>query len=155
MISPELLRRYPFFGKLSETQLKSVAMLAEEVSWEKGVTVLEECEPANYFFLLIEGDVDLYYRAVDKLNPKTRKDFHVGEINAGEIFAISAFIEPFVYSASVKTARQSRAIRFDAMALRKLFDQDANLSCLMMTQVAKAAMERLAYARIQLAAAWS
>jgi CRP/FNR family transcriptional regulator, cyclic AMP receptor protein len=155
MISPELLRRYPFFGNLSDAQLKSIAMIAEEVSWEKGVIVLEECEPANYFFLLLEGDVDLFYRSEDKLNPKTRKDFLVGEINAGEIFAISALIEPYVYSASVKTARQSRAIKFDAIELRKLFDQDANLSCLMMTQVAKAAMERLAYARVQLAAAWS
>jgi CRP-like cAMP-binding protein len=155
MISPELLRRYPFFGNLSEVQLKSVAMIAEEVSWEKGVTIIEECEPADNFFLLLEGDVDLYYRSEDKLNPRTRKDFLVGEINAGEIFAISALIEPFVYSASVKTSRQSRAIKFDAIELRKLFELDANLSCLMMTQVAKAAMERLAYARIQLAAAWS
>jgi CRP-like cAMP-binding protein len=155
MISPELLRRYPFFGNLSEAQLKSIAMIAEEVFWEKGITVIEENQPADNFFLLLEGDVDLFYRAEDKLNPKTRRDFHVGEINAGEIFAISALIEPYVYSASVKTVRQSHAIQFDAIELRKLFITDAQLSCMMMTQVAKAAMERLAYARIQLAAAWS
>jgi CRP/FNR family cyclic AMP-dependent transcriptional regulator len=155
MISPELLRRYPFFGNLSDTQLASIAMVAEEISWEKGDTILEECQPADYFYLLMDGNVDLYYRSEDKLYPSTRKDFLVGEINSGEIFAISALIEPFIYSASVKAARPSHAIQFNAIELRKLFTQDAALSCQMMTQVARAAMERLAYARIQLAAAWS
>ena len=155
MISPEILRRYPFFGNLSDAQLASIAMVAEEISWNKGETILEECQPADYLFLLIDGNVDLFYRSEDQSNPTNRKDFLVGEIDAGEIFAISALIEPYIYSASAKVARPSRAIKFDAIELRKLFAQDSALSCQMMTQVAKAAMERLSYARVQLAAAWS
>ncbi len=36
MISPELLRRYPFFGTLSEEQLRQIAMIAEEQTYEAG-----------------------------------------------------------------------------------------------------------------------
>ena len=155
MISPELLRRYPFFGNLSDAQLKSIAMIAEEVSWEKGVTVVEECEPADYFFLLLEGDVDLYYRSEDKLNPKTRKDFLVGEINAGEIFAISGLIEPYIYTATARAAKISTVVRIDAIVLREQMGKKCEMGYTLMRKIAKAAMERLEYTRVQLAAAWA
>jgi CRP-like cAMP-binding protein len=155
MISPELLRRYPFFGNLNDTQLKAVAMVAEEVSFEKGITLFEECQEADSLYLLLEGDVDLYYRSEDKLNPQTRKDFIVGDINPGEIFAISALIEPYQYSATAKTAQKCHAIKIDAAELRKLFEQDYEMGYHMMVKITQAAMERLAYARVQLAAAWS
>lgn len=155
MISPETLRRYPFFGTLTDAQLKAVAMISEEVTYEKGVTILEECQAADSLYLLLEGGLDLYYRSEEKLDSKTRKEFLVGEVNVGEIFAISALIEPFVYSATVKTTRNTRAIKIDALELRELLNKDCEMGYHMMIQVAKLAMERLSYARIQLAAAWS
>ena len=155
MISPETLRRYPFFGNLTDAQLKAVAMIAEEITYEKGVTIFEECQEADALFLLLEGEVDLYYRTEDKLDQKTRKEFLVGEINVGEIFAISALIEPYVYSATAKTTRSSRTIKINATELRLLFKDDIEMGYKMMIQVTKTAIERLGYARVQLAAAWS
>ena len=55
MISPELLRRYPFFGPLNDTQLKAIAMIADEVTIEKGVTLFKEKEPAVAMYLLKEA----------------------------------------------------------------------------------------------------
>jgi signal-transduction protein with cAMP-binding, CBS, and nucleotidyltransferase domain len=61
MVSPELLRRNPFFGQLSDDQLKSIALIAEEKSYPKDFLLVKEEMPANKFLLLLEGDVDLIY----------------------------------------------------------------------------------------------
>jgi hypothetical protein len=46
-------------------------------------------------------------------------------------------------------------IKFDSAELNKLIEKDPRLYCVLMRETAKAAMERLAYARVQLAAAWA
>ncbi len=155
MVSPELLRRYPFFGMLSDVQIKSMAMIAEEMSVKKGATICEEGKPAEAFFLLVEGGVSLYYKSEEEFHPKTRKEFLVGEVDAGEVFAISALIEPHTFTSTVKAERDCQIVRFSSSALNKLIEKDPKLYCGLMHEVAKAAMERLAYARIQLAAAWA
>jgi CRP-like cAMP-binding protein len=155
MISPELLRRYPFFGALSDAQLKAIAQIAEEVSFEKGVTLFKECDPAEIIGLLTEGSIDLYYCVGEELNSETRKEFLVGEINPGEIFAVSALIDPYQYSATARAAQHSKVIKIEAAALRRLLEGDCDLGFKLMKQVAKTAMERLAYTRVQLAAAWT
>ena len=60
MISPELLRRFPFFNFMDEAQLKAVAMIAEELTYEKDEVIVEAGKPADHFFFLIDGDVAYY-----------------------------------------------------------------------------------------------
>jgi CRP-like cAMP-binding protein len=155
MISPELLRRYPFFGALSDAQIKSMAMIAEEEVFEKDAVICEEGKPANAFYLLLDGGVSLYYKSEEEFNPKSRKDFLVGEISPGEIFAISVLVEPYIFTATVKTERKSRVVKFGSVGINGLIEKDPSLYCVLMREIAKAAMERLAFARIQLAAAWA
>ena len=69
MISPELLRRYPFFAFLDESHLRAVAMLSEEFDMENGALVLESGRPADALCLLVEGSLDLYYVVVDREDP--------------------------------------------------------------------------------------
>jgi CRP-like cAMP-binding protein len=155
MVSPEIIRRYPFFGALTDAQIKAIAMIAEEETYAKGAVICEEGKPATALYLLQEGGVSLYYKSEEEFHPSTRKDFLVGEINPGEVFAISVFVEPYMYTSTVKAEQDIRVIKFDAAELKKLIDKDPRLYCTLMRETAKAAMERLAYARIQLAAAWA
>jgi CRP-like cAMP-binding protein len=153
MVSPELLRRYPYFAKLTDTQLRAIAMIAEETSCDTGSALLQEREPADWFFILIEGGIDLTYKSEETYHPKTSKVFQVGEVNPGEVFGISSLVEPFLYNATATASLRCRVIKFDAKALRALADLDCSLGYNLMQQVAKAVMERLTYTRIQLAAA--
>lgn len=155
MVSPEILRRYPFFGSLSDSQLKAMAMIAEEETYSKGAVICEEGQPAKAFFLLLDGSVSLYYKSEEEFRPETRKDFLVGEINPGEIFAISLLIDPYIYTATVKAEKDSKVVRFTSLGIKGLIEKDSTLYCVLMREIAKAAMERLAYARVQLAAAWA
>jgi len=50
MISPELLRRYPFFSQLTDRNLKAIAMISEEYEVKAGSILFEEKQPAESFY---------------------------------------------------------------------------------------------------------
>jgi CRP-like cAMP-binding protein len=155
MISPELLRRYPFFGFLNDQQLKAVAMIAEEVAVGQGAIVVREGDKATALYFLMSGGLDLFYTVHEEFKPETAKEFFIEEINPGEIFGISALIEPHVLSASARSSADTNLIRIDEEGLLALFELDQGLAYAFMRQIAKTAMERLYATRVQLAAAWA
>ncbi len=154
MISPELLRRFPFFAHLSEGQLSSLAMIAEEVEFPAGKTIVEECQETDALYLITEGTADIFFTIQDD-KTNTIRHFTVGEITTGEPFGISALIEPYQHSSSVKAQTNCKTIKLDAVQLRELVDQDSTLAKVLLKQIVKAALDRLNNTRIQLAAAWA
>src|SRR4030042_1864157 len=154
MVSSELLRRYPFFGGLTDGQLKALSMLADEKTFESGALIFEECGDADKIYLLIEGNVDLSYRSIDEMHTYTTppKEFYAGSINPGEVFGISALIEPYVNNATAKASKPSRVIMIDANKLRKLLEQDLQLAYNLTRQTVIVLMDRLIALRVQLAA---
>ncbi len=153
MISPELLRRFPFFNFMNDAQLKAVAMVAEEKDYQIGNSIIEANTPANSLFFLIEGSAAYYYIVTTEHDPYYKHEYYISDFNPGEIFGISALVEPYVYTAAVRVEKSCKLIKIDAAALRALCEVDANLSCGLMSAVAKAAMERLQHTRVQLIAA--
>lgn len=151
MISPELLRRYPFFGKLNDTELKSIAMITEEAELAEGITLFEEGQAATTLYFLVEGNIDLYYIAEEKYHPQVRKEFFVGEINPGEVFAISTLIEPYIYTSTAKVDKPSKVLKIQAEELRSLLTGNCTLGYKTMCQIAHAAIDRLGSARVLLA----
>ena len=72
MISPEALRRYPYFSQLPEEALKQVAMICEDRSFKAGERLFEESaemkssarlydkgQAAAELMILVSGEVDL------------------------------------------------------------------------------------------------
>ncbi len=155
MISPELLRRFPFFGWIDPNYLREIALISEEQSYEKDVTLFEEGASADTLFFLVTGSVDLFFSAREETRPDTHKDYYSGSINPGEAFAISALIAPHIYVATARTSAPSIILNIDGKALRKLLDANPALGYRMMEQIARVALQRLTTTRIQLAAAWS
>ena len=155
MISAELLRQYPFFRSLSDTELRTIAMIAEKETIPEGVTLFQKGEPADALYFLQEGRVELYYAAPGATSSKVEKGILVGEINIGEPFSISALIEPHLLSSTAYVARPSQIIKIDALALRSLFEKNRHMAYLLTYQAAKSAIERLYATRVQLAAAWA
>lgn len=154
MISTERLRLYPFFGFLNPSELDAVAMIAEEAAFPKGEVIFKNDEPAKSLFLLEKGCVELYYESFDELfKPELRRKFLVGEINPGEVFGISALIDPYKMTASAVAASPCLVIETNAEKLRALPDQYPGLTCVFYQQALHTLMERLHYTRIQLAAA--
>ncbi len=155
MISIEVLRRYPFFGRLTYKQLKTLAMIAEEITLSECQVVIEEGKPADALYFLLEGSVSLFHPVGSALAKEGTTDVPVCDINPGEVFSISALIEPHILTSTAKSNGVSRVIRLSVVDLQAAFAKDPKLECMMVRCVAEAAMGRLNSTRVQLAAAYA
>ena len=155
MISPELLRRYPFFRALDDAQLKAIAMLAEEVMVEADKHIFEADQAADHFYFLVTGSIDLFYITEDASAPDHKKSLYVGHLNPEEPFGISALIEPNRYSATAITNSPCRIVKIEASGLRDLCKADVPGALTLMSHIAQIAMSRLSETRVQLAAAYA
>lgn len=153
MISPELLKKFAFFGLLNEAHLREIAMISEEVSFGSGVNILEADAPVDALYLLTSGHLDLYSVSQDKHDAKLRKEFLVGEVSPGEPFGISALTDPYISIALVRADTACTAIKVEAVSLRDLCEKDHDMGHALTRQIARFALERLAYTQAQLAAA--
>ena len=150
MISIELLRRYPFFGLLTDDQLKAIAMIAEEKTYPKESLLVKENTPATKLILLLEGDVDLVYSGGGE---GAISNALVGSIAPGEMLGVSSLIEPYIYISSARTTVPSKVVEIDGAAVRALMQVDKLLGYGLMRNVATAVLERLKYTQVELAAA--
>lgn len=153
MVSPELLRRYPFFGGFDEAELGDIAMIAEEVFHQAGDTVFEVAQAAAALYVLVEGGIEIWYVAIDKHEQDLRKEFYVSDLNPGDVFGISALIEPYVYTTTALVTGATQLIKIDGAQLRGLCQLDPKMEAAVMRRLAKVAMERLHDTRVQLLAA--
>ncbi len=150
MVSPELLRRYPFFALLTDEQIKALAMISEEKTYPKDTLLLKENTAANKLILLMEGDVDLIYSGGGE---GAIVNALVGSIAPGEMLGVSALIEPYTYISSARATVPVKVVEIDGAAVRALMQVDRLLGYGLMRNVAAAVLERLKYTQVELAAA--
>lgn len=146
MVSPELLRRYPFFAPISDVSLKQLAMLAEEKRVSAGETMFYEHDPADQLFVIVKGEVNISYtlgsgeqRVVDTLVD-------------GDLLVWSALVEPHRTTGIGTTTKETHLLAIPADPLRKLCEADPELGARLMNQIVKLLAHRLVGARVQLAA---
>jgi CRP-like cAMP-binding protein len=102
---------------------------------------------------LTDGGASNFCVARDSHHQGYYKEFFISDINPGETFGISALIEPYEYTATVRASKPGCAIRINASSLRALCEVDARLAYALMRETARVAIERLNDTHILLAAA--
>lgn len=152
MISPELLRRFPFFGIFNDSQLKELAMISEEITVEPNTILFKKGEQAKALYVLVDGNIDLIDYLTSELDPTYCKEFLAGEMEPGSVLAISALVEPYKLTATAKATQKSRLVVIDGHELQRLANEDIALGYALMRQVAKLAIERMVASRTLLAA---
>ena len=140
---------------MDDRELKAVSTIAQELRLNSGDVLVSADTPADALYFLIEGHLPYYMLVTTEHLPDYRQEYFIGYINPEEIFGISALIEPYQFTATIRAEKPCRIIKIDASALRALCEVDAHLSVGLMKAVAKAAMERLQMTRVQLVAAMS
>jgi CRP-like cAMP-binding protein len=145
MISPEVLRRYPYFGGISDESIKQLAMIAEEKTVPANCVMFREGDPAQHLSIILKGEVNIQYelgsgelRTVDTLVD-------------GDLVMWSALVEPYKATALGTTTRETHLAQIDAVKLRKLCEQEPILGYRLMTEAATLLANRLEGARVQLA----
>jgi CRP-like cAMP-binding protein len=145
MISPELLRRYPYFAGIRDESLKQLAMIAEEKSVPAGTVLFREGDLATHLSVIIKGEVNIQYMLG---NGELRT---VDTLVEGDLLMWSALVEPHRATAMGTTTKETLLARIDGPKLRQLCQREPILGYQLMTEVAKLLANRLEGARVQLA----
>jgi CRP/FNR family transcriptional regulator, cyclic AMP receptor protein len=152
MVTKKLLDLYPFFSFLQPGQLRHLREISEEADFNPGAFIFREGEPAEWFFILDSGAVNLLYVVDRPTYPTQTKELWFAGLEPGDIFGISALIPPHIFTSSARASKTSQVIKIHAPGLIELCQGDATLAYHLYSQVAQAAVERLNKTRRQLAA---
>ena len=146
MITPEILTAIPFFAGLSETELKSLSIIANKVSFQRGELIFTEGHPAHTLYILLDGWVDIV------VNTDAQGDHHelVTTLSPGDIFGWSAVVDPNLYTASVVCASPVQVIEFKGADLLGMFELDPRLCCVVMRRICQVIANRLRATRLQM-----
>jgi CRP-like cAMP-binding protein len=147
MISPEVLRRYPYFAQIGEESLKAVAKIADEKLVPAGTHMFSEGDPADTMNIVVRGEVNVQY----VLGNGERRT--VDTLVDGDILGWSALVEPYRYTAVGTASKDTQLVAIQAAKLRELCARDPLMGYRLTSQIAKLLAHRLERARVQLAAA--
>jgi CRP/FNR family cyclic AMP-dependent transcriptional regulator len=146
MLDPEILKTFHLFAGLSETELRSLSIIANKVSFQRGDLVFSEDDPAHTLYLLVDGWVDVV------VNTDAQGEQHelVTTLSPGDILGWSALVEPYVYTGSAVCASPVEAIEFRGADLLGMFELDPRLCCVIMRRVCQVISDRLRATRLQM-----
>lgn len=144
MVSPELIRRFPFFSGLSIDQITKLAKAGNEVSVERDHYFHREGEELDKVYMIAEGEVHI----VTTL-PQRDREIVLNTLGTGDLFGWSALVPPFVATASAKSIIPCKIIAFDAKELLDEFESDAHFGFVMMRKIAQLVRDRLNAIRVE------
>jgi CRP/FNR family cyclic AMP-dependent transcriptional regulator len=138
MISPELLRRYPYFAGVSSDHLVTLARAAEEETITAGEFFFHEGDALDKVYIVIEGEAAVL---VDL--PGKKQEVVLSTVGPGEVFAWSGLVPPHQATSSVRAMTPCRVMAFDCKQLLAKFDEDSALGYLMMQRLAQVMRDRI------------
>ncbi len=142
MVSPEKLRRNWFFKGFNKAQIEALLALARPAAYPKNGKILLEGDPAEFFYILVEGSVAIKMRAQEhgELVLNTLRQ-------PGELFGWSALVDEGRSTASVECLKKTKILAFKKDDAERLFSNDPALGYLFMKRLAILISRRLENAR--------
>jgi CRP-like cAMP-binding protein len=159
MVSPELIRRYPFFAGLDYEHIVALAKVADKENMEAEQWFFHEGDDLTSVYLVLEGAVGIIFEVPDQNvkqeiadqlagKPKT-KDVTVSTVGSGDVFGWSGLIPPYTATASAKAITPCKVLSFDAKELLRTFEEDCRFGYIMAQKAAQVTRERLRDMRIE------
>ena len=101
----DILKAVPLFGTLDDAQLDRVAGLSAEVRYARDQIILQQDEPGDALYILIEGRVKVVLYGEDG------REVILSTLRDGDFFGEMALIDGGPRSASVVAVEESRLVR--------------------------------------------
>ena len=132
-----LIRQQPFFKGLNTQQLQLLAASALEMKFETGATIFEEGSPANRFYLILTGRVELSSEMED------RNVIPIQTLGPGDDLGWSWLFPPYSMRFSAQALEPTRTIFFYGTRLREQCEADHEFGYQLMKRIAEAATQCL------------
>ena len=132
-----LIAEQPFFKGLNPQQLQLLAASALEMKFETGATIFVEGSPANRFFLLLTGRVELSSEMED------RNVIPIQTLGPGDDLGWSWLFPPYLMHFTARALEPTITIFFYGTRLREQCEQDHELGYQLMKRIAEVATQSL------------
>ena len=122
----DLIRKVPLFSRLSKTELRDLAMLADEIDLRNGKEMTRQGAAGREFFVLLEGtaDVEKNGRKINTLGP-------------GDFFGEIALVSHEPRTATVTATTPVRTLVITDRSFRRLLDESPQVKTKVMEAMAK------------------
>ena len=125
----DLIRKVPLFSRLSKTELRQLAMLADEIDLREGKEMTRQGAAGREFFVLLEGTADV------------KKDGRkINALGPGDFFGEIALVSHEPRTATVTATSPVRTLVITERSFRRLLDETPQVK----TKVMEAMASRLA-----------
>jgi CRP/FNR family transcriptional regulator, cyclic AMP receptor protein len=118
---PNMIKNFSCFHDLSEDQLQTIAEISNSVCYSSGHVLFEEGEQGKYLYLLIDGDVEVFFKADETGFNK------VDTISSEEMAGCSAMVPPYIYTATETALSEVEVLEININDLRDLIEKDPGL----------------------------
>ena len=132
----ERLESHEIFQLLRPEQMSILSASAEELSFKTGETVFLRGEPADDFFVVLEGQVALRMLRPDGVSVL------IDEVTAGVIFGSCVCFEIDAYTLTAQCTEKSRVLKIKAATLKKLMDDDLVMGYTIQTMISRVYFKR-------------
>jgi CRP/FNR family transcriptional regulator, cyclic AMP receptor protein len=131
----------PFLNELSGEHQQTLIDCAVLQDFAEGERIFNEGDPANRFYLIIDGEVAL--ESCDGENEPVL----VQKLGASDVLGWSWLFPPYYWNFNARATKPTRAIFLYGTRLRQICEQDAGLGYQLMKRVAAVVIQRLQAAR--------
>jgi CRP-like cAMP-binding protein len=138
----KLCHEYPLFSELSVEQVNAVSEICREECFYPDYILFEEGQPATKMYVLVEGDVEIFFALSESGMVK------VDRVGHGEIFGCSALVPPYTHTSTARAQTRIEVLEIDAAAMRELFEDDPQMAVSIQQQVIQCLSERIVDLRL-------
>jgi CRP-like cAMP-binding protein len=139
MISPEKLRGLPIFAGLDMETIRSLAMVGEDVTFDKDYWIFHEGENADAFYIILDGSVELKM-AIDS---RRLRFAEVATLVAGDVLGWSALVDPYIYTMGAVTLTKTKLVKLNGVGVSEILTHAPAVGYTVMTRLAKIIGTRL------------
>jgi CRP-like cAMP-binding protein len=125
------LERHEVFRFLRPDELELISDAAEVVEIEAGETVYRKGEPADHFYVVLDGQVSL------RLPGKAGVNIQIDELTTGDMFGSCVCFQLDSYSLTAQCTRAARLLKIRSATLKELMDRDLPMGYAVQTQISR------------------
>jgi len=130
------LKRAEVFDFLRPEQVNALSEAAERVKFRTGDTVYEKGEKAQFFYVVLSGQVSL------RLPGKSAVSILIDELTPGSMFGSCISFEFASYMLTAQCTEPTELLKIKASALKRLLDDDPRLGYAIQSRISQIYFER-------------
>ncbi len=143
------LQSHTIFSDLQPAHIQVLADYAEEKTFTAGELLFNQEEPAEHFYILIDGAIEVEVPAIAGPN------LVVQSLGADDVLGWSWLIPPYKWTFEAKAMSDSKVLIFDGKSLLRYCEKNHHFGYSLMKHFAALMSERLHAARLKMMDSWS